>query len=184
MEGRSDQEKRSKQTDNNFTEDMSVSGSLKCGPVKTAEKNLSRVITTSEAGCQQVVPSSFVSRYYASSTSLTTQGLKTVKSADCSPLLQAKHSYHRTGIKTDEPQRRAPLSTGEIIEPDVHRGFNVEQTTEVDQSEAKLSKTNIHDTTVPSSTTGVTNTGVGVRMVLVRDIGIQVSGKLELMTVS
>ena len=175
IEGRSAQEKHSKQTDNNFTEDMSMSGSFKSGPVQTDEKNFSRVITTSEAGCQQAVPSSFVSRYYASSTSLTTQGPKTIKSADCSPLLQAKHTYHRTGIKSDEPQRRAPISLGEISEP-TSLTFNVEQTTEVDQSEAKLSKTNAHDTTVTSSTTGVTTTGAGVRMVLVRDIGIQVSG--------
>ena len=163
VEGRSAQEKQNKQKENR-SQDKSMQGSFKAENLKSDENNFPRAISTSEAGCQQAVPSSFVSRYYSSSTSMSNQGLKDIKSADCSPLPQNKHKYHdQRVIKSEEPQRRAPISVEEYMDSDSNRVFNVEQTTEVDQSEATLAA-------------GASNTGVGVRMVLVRDIGIQVSG--------
>ena len=162
-ESPSAQEKHSKQKEN-ISQDTSMSGSFQTKHSEGDENNFSRVITTSEAGCQQAVPSSFVSRYYSSSTSMPNQGLKVIKSADCSPLPQTKHNYHHpTGVKSEEPQRRAPISVEDFMDSETNRGFNIEQTTEVDQSEATLAP-------------GATSTGVGIRMVLVRDIGIQVSG--------
>ena len=163
VEGHSSQEKQNKQKENR-SQDKSMPGSFQTENLKSDENNFPRVISTSEAGCQQAVPSSFVSRYYSSSTSMSNQGLKDIKSADCSPLPQTKHKYHdQRVIKSEEPQRRAPISVEEYMDSDSNRLFNVEQTTEVDQSEATLAA-------------GASNTGVGVRMVLVRDIGIQVSG--------
>lgn len=104
------------------------------------------------------------------------QGSKMIKSADCSPLLKIKHNYRPTGIKSDEPQRRAPISMEEVTDPDLQPVFNMKQATEVDQFETKLSKPTLQETAGASSAAKATNAGVGVRMVLVRDIGIQVSG--------
>ena len=173
-ESRSIQDQNENRKDNT-THDMSMLGSLEGDKTETDDKHLSRVITTSDAGCQQAVPSSFVSRYYATSTSLSSQGSKMIKSAGCSPLPKTRHNFHPTGIKSDEPQRRAPIVLGEGS-PELHHQVSGKKPTEVDQSEAKLSPKRLQDGQTTSSVAELTTTGVGVRMVLVRDIGIQVSG--------
>ena len=165
---------------NNLLEDVPSLTSCKSDLGQQTEgKIFSREISTSEAGCQQAVPSSFVSQYYATCTSLVPQGTKTIKSADCSPCLKTKHNHHARKIKSEEPQRRAPLSIEEPTDTETYHAFNVKQTTEVDQSETKIGRAGQSQSALDTAvtTSGASGTAAGVRMVLVRDIGIQVSGQ-------
>ena len=158
------------------TQDVAALRNRKGQPAQTDATTFVKHISTSDAGCQQAVPSSFVSRYYATSASLPAQGYKMIKSAGCSPLPKVKNDHRPDGIRSDEPQRRAPITIEEACEPNLKDLFTFTDATEVDESVEKVSKKTSKDNSGDVSSASATNTGTGVRMVLVRDIGIQVSG--------